>query len=164
MPLSAHLPHHREFTVCLICITVVFLFADQNLLAPNLSLIANEFGFSPAQRDDLLGGKIAIGFFIIGGFISIVSGYLADTMNRIYLFAMIVLIGESSCLATYWSKTYTELYICRIFTGISIGGATPIVFSLLADFYHSQRRTTISTLVGISMSMGIAFGQLLAGI
>ena len=115
-------------------------------MAPNLSAIAKEFDFTDSQRDDLLGGRIAIGFFIIGGFISIISGYLADSVNRIYLFSLVVFIGESSCLATYWSKTYIQLYICRVFTGISIGGATPITFSLLADLYHSKSRTLISTI------------------
>ena len=36
----------------LICLTVAFLFADQNLLAPNLSTIAKEFNFSDEERDE----------------------------------------------------------------------------------------------------------------
>lgn len=154
----------REYTVALICFTVVFLFADQNLLAPNLSLIAREFHFSNAQRDDLLGAKIALGFFVIGGVVSLVVGYLTDSVCRIPLFSFIVLLGEMACLLTNWTKTYLQLYICRVLTGISIGGATPVVFSLLADFYPNNSRVKISTFIGISMSCGIAFGQLLAGV
>lgn len=33
------------FTLALLTLVVVLLFADQNLLAPNLSAIAEEFGF-----------------------------------------------------------------------------------------------------------------------
>ena len=40
------------YPTILICLTVAFLFADQNLLAPNLSKIANDFGFSNEERDD----------------------------------------------------------------------------------------------------------------
>ena len=155
---------NREYTTALICFTVLFLFADQNLLAPNLSIIANEFNFSNAQRDDLLGGRIALGFFVIGGSVSLIAGYLADVVNRVRLFSCIVIIGEASCLATYWTRTYAELYVCRVLTGISIGGATPVVFSLLADFYPESSRIKVGTYIGISMSCGIAFGQLLAGI
>jgi hypothetical protein len=43
---------HDRYATALICITVAFLFADQNLLAPNLTRIAHEFGFSDQQRDD----------------------------------------------------------------------------------------------------------------
>ena len=146
---------NKEYTTALLCLIVVFLFADQNLLAPNLSLIAFEFGFTNSERDNLLGGQIAIGFFIVGGFISLLAGYLADSMNRIILFAVIVFLGELACLSTYWTTTYTELYICRVMTGISIGGATPIVFSLLADLYPGDSRVSVSTFVGISMAGGI---------
>ncbi len=83
---------------------------------------------------------------------------------RCFIFGALVFIGEFSCFATYWTRTYTELFVCRILTGISIGGATPVVFSLLADLYSGSKRTSVSTWVGMSMSVGIAFGQLLAGL
>ena len=57
----------------LICLTTFFLFADQNLISPNLTLIAREFGFSDLERDKKLGGEIALGFFLIGGVISIIA-------------------------------------------------------------------------------------------
>ena len=75
-----------------------------------------------------------------------------------------MILGESSCLATYWVRTYPELFACRVLTGISIGGAAPVIFSLMADFYPGSSRIHVSTLVGIAMSAGIALGQLLAGI
>jgi MFS family permease len=172
---------HKQYTTGIICFTVAFLFADQNLLAPNLSIIADEFHFTDAQRDDLLGGKIAIGFFIVGGFISILAGYLTDVSNRIPLFSFIVFFGESACMLTYWTTTYWQLFICRVLTGISIGGATPIIFSIFGDLYSENERANVSTFVGLSMSLGvckyyfiyyfiifihiifIALGQMLAG-
>ena len=151
---NIHRNYHREYIVSLLCCAVIFLFADQNLMSPNLSLIAEEFHFSDTQRDDLLGGKIALGFFVIGGIVSVAAGFLADTVNRIRIFSYIVILGELSCVLTYWSTTYTQLFICRIFTGISIGGASPIIFSLLADFYPGGSRIKMSTLIGISMGIG----------
>jgi MFS family permease len=64
-----------------------------------------------------------------------------------------------SCLATYWVRSYTELFICRVLTGISIGGAAPVIFSLLADYWPGSSRVKMNTLVGIAMSAGIAGGQ-----
>lgn len=144
--------------------TVTFLFADQNLLAPNLSAIARDFGFSDAQRDALLGGQIALGFFVIGGTVSVVVGYFADIFPRCLIFGWVVVLGETACLATYFTRTYEQLFVCRILSGISIGGATPVIFSLLADFYPRTSRVCVSTFVGIAMSGGIALGQLLAGL
>lgn len=152
------------YSTAILCVTVLFLFADQNLLAPNLTQIARDFGFTDRQRDDLLGGRIALGFFLVGGGVSIIAGFLADTYNRCYLFGCMVLFGETSCLATYWARNYTELFVCRVLTGVSIGGATPIIFSLLADFYPGSSRVTVSSVIGISMSSGIAIGQLVSGV
>ena len=55
----------RNYSSFLICLTVFFLFADQNLLAPNLSLIAAEFNFNDMERDEKLGGNISFGFFVV---------------------------------------------------------------------------------------------------
>ncbi len=84
---------NKHYTLILICSTVCFLFADQNLLAPNLSLIAEEFGFSKEERDELLGGRIALGFFLIGGFVSLFAGFLADTMNRCICYILLQNFG-----------------------------------------------------------------------
>jgi predicted MFS family arabinose efflux permease len=153
----------RTYATVILCITVAFLFADQNLLAPNLSAIAHEFHFSDAERDDLLGGRIAFGFFIVGGFISLLAGYMADTMNRCKLFAVMVCFGEAACLATYLVTSYSGLYFCRVLTGVSIGAAAPIICSLMGDLYPTQARGYVLGLVGICINLGKAFGQMLAG-
>lgn len=44
----------RTFTLTLMTLVVVLLFADQNLLAPNLSAVAEEFGFDGTFRWCLL--------------------------------------------------------------------------------------------------------------
>jgi predicted MFS family arabinose efflux permease len=80
------------------------------------------------------------------------------------LFGIVVAFGESACFATYWANTYPQLFLCRILTGISIGGSTPIIFSLLGDLYPGKSRVYVSTLIGISMSSGIGAGQLLSGL
>ena len=154
----------RHYTTFMLCITVFFLFADQNLLAPNLSAVADDFNMSESERDEKLGGYIAFGFFVVGGPIALLVGYFADTANRPMLFGLVVAFGESACFATYWVRNYGELFACRVLTGVSIGGATPIIFSMLGDLYPGESRIHVSTLVGVALSAGIAGGQLLAGL
>ena len=132
-------------------------------MSPNLTQIAQDFHFSNKERDEKLGADMAVGFFAIGGSAAIIVGYLADHIPRFRLFALVVILGESACCATYWVQTYTQLFFCRILTGLSIGGATPIIFSLLGDLYEEKDRVGASTVIGIAMSTGIAGGQLLAG-
>ena len=128
-----------------------------------MSAIAAEFNFSAAEKDAKLGGEIAFGFFMIGGVVSVVVGGLADTANRCKLFMWIVLLGEVACLGTYLVTTYEQLLLCRILTGISIGGCSPIVYSILGDCFPGTSRVYVTTFMGLSMSAGISCGQLLAG-
>jgi hypothetical protein len=46
----------RTRAVAIICLTTLFMFADQNLMAPNLTDIARDFGFTDDERDEKLGG------------------------------------------------------------------------------------------------------------
>ena len=46
----------KSYTTFVICLTVFFLFADQNLLAPNLSAVADDFHMDEDEKDRKLGG------------------------------------------------------------------------------------------------------------
>lgn len=153
----------RRRTVFLFSLTTILLFADQNLLSPNLTAIANEFGFSQEERDRKLGGDIALAFFLLGAPASFLVGCLADQSDRSLLFAWTVGIGEGACLATFWTKTYAQLYACRAITGFSIGGAIPLIYSVLGDLFVAEDRHAVSAVIGIGTGVGIAFGQGVAG-
>jgi predicted MFS family arabinose efflux permease len=147
----------------LISITMFCLFADQNLMAPNLSLMAEEFHFNAKERDEKLGGYIAFGFFIVGGPVALIVGYFTDSINRCLLFSVVITIGACASLSTYWVRNYGELFLCRVLTGISIGGVNPVVFSILGDLFPESSRVHVSMVIGISQSSGIAAGQFMAG-
>ena len=103
----------RRKIVTLYFITISILHADMSLLAPNLSIIADEFGMDDDTRDVYLGGMIALGFFFVGAPVSFLVGWLADSMNRTPLFAATVFFGELGCLLTTFVQNYWQLYVCR---------------------------------------------------
>ena len=125
-------------------------------------MIAREFGFTDIEKDEKLGGEVAMGFFLVGGLISLAAGYLTDVSNRIHLYFVVVTLGEMSCIYVYYSRTFEQLYYARILTGISIGGASPIIYSLLADYYPSSIRIYVGMLVSISVNLGAAAGQIMS--
>jgi MFS family permease len=155
--------HQPHVAIALLFLCVVMIFADQNLMAPNLSAIAASFGFNDEERDRKLGGDIALAFFVLGAPASFVIGSLADHYNRVILFTLTVIGGEGACLATYWIRTYRQLYFCRALTGLSMGGALPLIYSLLGDLFAAEDRHTASSNVGVGMGCGIALGQIVAG-
>lgn len=153
----------RRWAVALFSITTVLLFADQNLMSPNLTAIARYFDFDDRDRDKKLGGDIALAFFVIGAPASFIVGSLGDSYNRSHLFALSVGIAEGSCLATFFVTTYTQFYLCRAITGFGLGGALPLIFSVLGDLYTAQDRHFVNAIVGIGTGVGISLGQGIAG-
>jgi len=139
-----------------------FMFADQNLLGPNLTLIAEDFGLVDV-KDQYLGGLIPLAFWLIGGTVALFIGYCTDIMSRKTLFSLIVFIGEIPCFLSGFSETYTQFFIMRVLTGIGIGGIIPLTYSLLGDYYAAKDRIKVVTLIGLASGLGIAVGQLTAG-
>jgi MFS family permease len=156
-------PRPPHLTMILFSLTTILLFADQNLMGPNLSAIADEFGLSEQERDRKLGGDISLAFFLLGAPASLVVGCLADAADRSFLFAGTVMIGEGACLATYFVTSYPQLYVCRAVTGFSVGGALPLIYSILGDLYVPKDRHVVSAIVSFGTGAGLSIGQAIAG-
>ncbi|HPL16198.1 MAG TPA: MFS transporter, partial [Spirochaetota bacterium] len=113
------------YAVVLLAFMNLFLFADQNLMAPNLTQIARDLGLNDVQRDVMLGGDISAVFWILGSVITLGIGYLTDLVSRKKLFLIVIVIGEIPCLMTGFVQNYDQLFWMRALTGIGIGGALP---------------------------------------
>ena len=152
----------RIFVTLQIGLISFFMFADQNLMGPNLTLIAEDFGMSDV-KDQYLGGLIPLVFWLLGGAVALFIGYCTDLISRKYLFVLVVIVGEIPCLLSGFADTYIEFFIMRVLTGIGIGGIIPLTYSLLGDLYSANERIKVVTLIGLASGMGIAIGQLTAG-
>ena len=151
-------------SLSLLFILSFFLFADQNLMGPNLSQIANEFGFNDIERDIKLGGEISLVFWLIGGFFTLFFGYFTDIASRKKLLIISMLFGEIPCFLTGFVENYQQFFWLRALTGIGIGAIIPITYSLLADYFPSNMRSAATGYLGLVVGLGIGGGQLLAGL
>ena len=112
-------PTRIKVTQVLFVLIVGLLFADQNLLAPNLTAIGTEFGFSRAEIDQRLGADVNLLFWMVGGVLTLAVGYLADRgdltgkLSRKRLLLLVVVVGQMACLASGLSKTYDQLLWAR---------------------------------------------------
>ncbi len=137
--------------------------SDQNLLAPHLSTVAHEFGMNDVQRDEKLGGELAMGLFLLGAPAALAIGAMADRHPRKLLLVLILLVGGAASLGTALARSYSDLFWMRALTGVSLGSALPVTFSLVGDMYPTSQRTAASGRVGVAMSAGVGFGQAMSG-
>ena len=89
-------------------------------------------------------------------------GYLTDVVNRRNTLAVVVVLGELSCALTIITTDYTGLLVTRAFTGIAIGGAIPLIFSLFGDLFSIEYRGKAIAAAGVAQGAAGGLGQILS--
>jgi predicted MFS family arabinose efflux permease len=153
-----------RLTLGLFALLVGLLCADQNLLAPSLTVLGDEFGFSRAEIDQRLGADVNLIFWMLGGVTTLFIGFVADRgWSRKWLLVLVAVLGQLACIGSGLSHTYDQLYWARAMTGFGVGGAFPLVYSLIGDYFPPRRRAAATATIGFAMGAGVAIGQLTAG-
>ena len=147
----------------MLCAGVFVIMMDQNLMAPNLSAIAHDFGFDDTERDVRLGGHISVAFFLLGLPAALVIGVLTDVIQRKRILVWTMILGQGPCVLALFVSSYWELFAIRTLTGVAVGGALPIVYSMVGDLFPANSRSYASMIVGMAMNFGGMFGQGVAG-
>src|SRR5574339_932101 len=98
-------------------------------------------------------------FLWIYGFMSPVSGIIADRVNRKWLIVGSLFVWSGVTFLMGYATTFNELYWLRAIMGVSEALYIPAALSLIAD-YHSDK--TRSLAIGIHMT-GLYMGQALGG-
>eukprot|EP00538_Stauroneis_constricta_P006473 CAMPEP_0119551606 /NCGR_PEP_ID=MMETSP1352-20130426/4811_1 /TAXON_ID=265584 /ORGANISM="Stauroneis constricta, Strain CCMP1120" /LENGTH=743 /DNA_ID=CAMNT_0007597691 /DNA_START=81 /DNA_END=2312 /DNA_ORIENTATION=- len=148
----------------LLGVAFMAIWSANNLMAPNLTQMANFFGMDESQRDLYLGsyGALAVGVFSLP--ISALIGIMTDFMPRKYLFVATAAGGALSSAATGMSPNFTWLFLARLVNGGCMSGSVPVAFSLLGDLFVAEERNAASSGLTAMMGSGIILGQVYAGV
>lgn len=117
-----------------------------------------------AEVDDRLAGRAALWFWMLGGLMALLVGYLTDKLPRKVLLFTTIVIGAAPCLSTAFAQNVNQFVVLRALTGIGIGAVLPLTYSLLGDLFSARGRPVAVAWVGLAMGLGIAGGQVFAGI
>lgn len=98
-------------------------------------------------------------FLWVYGFMSPLSGLLADRLNRKWLIVASLFVWSAVTFAMGYATTFNQLYWLRAVMGVSEAIYIPAGLSLIADFHDSRTR---SLAIGIHMT-GLYAGQALGG-
>ena len=98
-------------------------------------------------------------FLWIYGFMSPLSGIIADRLNRKWLIVGSLFVWSAVTFAMGYAKTFEQLYWLRAAMGVSEALYIPAGLSLIADYHRDKTR---SLAIGIHMT-GLYMGQALGG-
>jgi len=142
--------------VGLLWVVALLNYMDRQMLSTMKPAI--QLDIAELQQATNFGYLMAI-FLWVYGWMSPVSGLIADRINRKWLITGSLLVWSAVTLAMGYAQTYNQLYWMRACMGVSEALYIPAGLSLIAD-YHSSR--TRSLAIGIHMT-GIYAGQALGG-
>ncbi|HUC80855.1 MAG TPA: MFS transporter [Flavisolibacter sp.] len=142
--------------VALLWVVALLNYMDRQMLStmrPSMQVDIAEL-----QSATAFGYLMAI-FLWIYGFMSPVSGIIADKFNRKWLITGSLFVWSAVTLMMGYAETFAQLYWLRAVMGVSEALYIPAGLSLIADYHSSKTR---SLAVGIHMT-GLYMGQALGG-
>lgn len=98
-------------------------------------------------------------FLWIYGFMSPVSGMIADRINRKWIIVVSLFVWSAVTFSMGYATSFSQLYWLRALMGISEALYIPAALSLIADYHTAKTR---SLAIGIHMT-GLYMGQALGG-
>jgi len=148
--------NYKWILVALLWVVALLNYMDRQMLStmkPSMQIDIHEL-----QSATNFGYLMGI-FLWIYGFMSPVSGIIADKFNRKWLIVGSLFVWSGVTFAMGYATTFHQLYWLRAIMGISEALYIPAGLSLIADFHSDKTR---SLAIGIHMT-GLYFGQALGG-
>lgn len=142
--------------VALLWVVALLNYMDRQMLStmkPTMQIDIHEL-----QSATNFGYLMAI-FLWIYGFMSPVSGIIADRLNRKWLIVGSLFVWSAVTFAMGYATTFNQLYVLRAVMGVSEALYIPAGLALIAD-YHTDK--TRSLAIGIHMT-GLYMGQAIGG-
>jgi MFS family permease len=151
---------YRWYVVWLLFVVYVFNFVDRQIFIILMEPIRLEFGFSDKQLG-LLGG---LAFAILYSTLGIPIARLADRSSRVNIISVSILVWSAATALTGCARNFTQLLLARVAVGIGEAGCSPPAYSLLADYFSKEQRTTAFSIYSMGIYGGVFVGFLVGAL
>lgn len=142
--------------VALLWVVALLNYMDRQMLSTMRDAMALDI---TDLESKIMFGKIMAAFMWIYGFMSPISGIVADRVSRKWLIVVSLAVWSAVTLMMGYATTYNEIYWLRAAMGVSEALYIPAALSLIADYFAGRQ---LSLAVGIHMT-GLYMGQAVGG-
>ena len=146
----------------LLCIVYVLNFLDRQLLSILAKPIQDDLGITDGQLGRLGGLYFAMFYCILG----VPVAWLADRGNRVRVLTIACALWSAATIACGMSHSYGQLAAARMSVGIGEAGGVPPSYSIISDYFPSDRRGLALGLFNLGpplgQALGVAFGAKIA--
>lgn len=142
--------------VALLWVVALLNYMDRQMLSTMKS--AMMIDIAELQKAEHFGNLMAV-FLIIYGFMSPLSGIIADRVNRKWLIVGSLFVWSGVTYGMGLAQTFDQIYWLRAVMGFSEALYIPAALSLITDYHTGKTR---SLAIGIHMT-GLYMGQAIGG-
>lgn len=148
------------FVVAILMIAYVFSFIDRQILNLLVGPIRRDLGISDTQMSLLMGFSFAIFYTILG----IPLGRVADSRSRRGLIAAGVVLWSVMTALCGTAKAYWQMFLYRIGVGVGEAALSPAAYSMIADYFPPEKRSTAISVYGMGIYLGAGIAFVLGGL
>ncbi len=143
------------YVVGVLTLAYVVSFIDRQILSLLVGPIQADMDISDKQMGLLMGLTFAVFYTLFG----IPLGRLADTSNRRNVIAAGIFLWSLMTAGCGLARTFGQLALMRVGVGVGEAALSPSAYSLIADYFPPQRRSTAMSIytIGIYVGSGLAF-------
>ena len=148
--------YYPWIVVALLWVVALLNYMDRQMLSTMRDAMAVDISDLESK---VMFGKIMAAFMWIYGFMSPVSGIVADRVNRKWLIVISLAVWSAVTMLMGYATNYQEIYWLRAAMGVSEALYIPAALSLIADYFTGKQ---LSLAIGIHMT-GLYMGQAVGG-
>jgi len=152
---------YTYYVFALVCLLMLFDFADRMIISSILPLIKKEWALTDAQCG-LLSTAVSVCMFLFVVPISI----LVDRWSRRKAAALMSTLWSIACAAGAFVTSFPQLLATRSFIGVGEAAYAPAGVSMVAALFPEKRRAvmvgTFNSFIGIGMVVGMMLGAAIA--
>lgn len=147
------------WTVAVLTVAYTFAFIDRQVINLLVAPIRRDLAISDTQMSLLMGLSFAVFYTSFG----VLIGRFADRASRRALAAGGFVLWSAMTAACGLATSYEELLLARIGVGIGEAALSPAAYSMLADLFPRERRSTALGVYSSGIYVGSGLATFLGG-
>jgi len=150
---------YRTWLVVVLLVVSTLNFADRAVLSVLAQAIKEDLKFTDADLGMLQG----LGFAILYSILGLPLGWLAERVSRKGVIAVCLAVWSLMSAACGFASSFAAMLACRVGVGIGEAGFQPPAYSLVADHFSANRRSSILAILALGAPFGFLVGQSVGG-
>ena len=153
-------PGYRAWVLFILVVVYTFNFIDRQIVGILAVPIKADLSLTDTQLS-LMGGLAFALFYTVLG---VPIAMLADRKSRVWIMTVALALWSAMTALCGLAQNFTQLFLARLGVGVGEAGGVAPAYSLIADYFPSDKRARALSIYSFGIPIGSALGILCGGV